>query len=74
MVLGMVPRMRGKGIQAPQGIKQDGELYHRQEMWSEGCPSQAIKPSPLARVASSVTDNFGNRDNLSRGASEQEKE
>jgi hypothetical protein len=32
------------------------------------------KPSPLARVASSVTDNFGNRDNLGRGASEQEEE
>jgi hypothetical protein len=26
------------------------------------------------RVASSVTDNFGNRDNLSRGASEHQKE
>jgi hypothetical protein len=36
--------------------------------------SQVTKPSPLARVASSVTDNFGNLDNLGRGASEQEKE
>jgi hypothetical protein len=28
----------------------------------------------FSRVASSVTDNFGNRDNLGRGAPEQEKE
>ena len=25
-----------QGIQDPQRIKQDGELYHKQEMWSEG--------------------------------------
>jgi hypothetical protein len=43
-------------------------------MWSEGGPSQVIKPSSFARVTSSVTDNFGNLDNLSRGAPEQEKE
>ena len=24
------------GVQAPQRIKRDGELYHKQEMWSEG--------------------------------------
>ncbi len=23
-------------VQAPRGIEQDGELYHKQEMWSEG--------------------------------------
>jgi hypothetical protein len=28
----------------------------------------------FSRVAATVTDNFGNRDNLGRGASEQEKE
>jgi hypothetical protein len=32
---GWSTRMRGKGIQAPQRIERDGELYHRQEMWSE---------------------------------------
>ena len=31
-----------QGIQAPQRIKQDedGELYHEQEMWSEGDPAR----------------------------------
>jgi hypothetical protein len=24
------------GVQAPQRIERDGELYHKQEMWSEG--------------------------------------
>ncbi len=63
-----------QGIQDPLGMERDGELYHMQEMWSEGGPSQVIKPSSFARVTSSVTDNFGNLDNLSRGAPEQEKE
>jgi hypothetical protein len=56
-----------QGIQAPRRIERDGELYHKQEMLSERRPSQVIKPSPLARAASSVTDNFGNRDNLRAG-------
>jgi hypothetical protein len=63
-----------QGIQDPQGIERADDLYHKQEMWSEGRPSQVIKPSSFSRVASSVTDNFGDRDNLSRGAPEQEKE
>jgi hypothetical protein len=25
-----------QGIQAPRRIERDGELYHKQEMWSEG--------------------------------------
>ena len=25
-----------QGIQDPQRIERDGELYHKQEMWSEG--------------------------------------
>jgi hypothetical protein len=34
---GMATRTSGcGGVQAPQRIKQDGELYHKQEMWSEG--------------------------------------
>src|SRR5215213_6442847 len=41
------------GVQAPRRIQRDGELYHKQEMWSE--------------VASSVTDNLGNRDNRRAG-------
>jgi hypothetical protein len=37
MVLGMGTRTSGcGGVQDPQRIKQDGELYQQQEMWSEG--------------------------------------
>jgi hypothetical protein len=37
MVLVMATRTSGcGGVQAPQRIEQDGELYHRQEKWSEG--------------------------------------
>jgi hypothetical protein len=36
--------------------------------------STATIPPTIAARAASVTDNFGNRDNLSRGAPEQEKE
>jgi hypothetical protein len=68
MVLVMATRTSGcGGVQAPRRIERDGELYHKQEMLSERRPSQVIKPSPLARAASSVTDNFGNRDNLRAG-------
>ena len=41
MVLVMATRTSGcGGIQAPQRIEQDGELYHKQETRSEGLPSR----------------------------------
>ena len=43
--------------------------------WAGSARGNAVRETAtLSRVASSVTDNFGNRDNLGRGASEQEKE
>jgi hypothetical protein len=37
MVLMMATRTSGcGGVQAPRRIERDGELYHKQEMWSEG--------------------------------------
>ena len=76
MVLRMATRTRGaKEYRLLKGSSEMASFTISRKRRGRGNRARLSSRTPLARGASSVTDNFGNRDNLqSREASEQGEE